>query len=107
MKFFNDAIKAKQMVDELFEKLDANQSGKVDFSEFVAAAINKERRLSRQKIETSFKLFDLDGNGLITKDEIEKLFGLGGEINEELWAGILRDCDHNNDGMVTWILRLP
>jgi len=38
-------------VEELFTNMDANGSGKVDFSEFVAAAINKQRILSRSKME--------------------------------------------------------
>jgi calcium-dependent protein kinase len=31
-KFYSDSAKAKQIVDEIFEDMDANQSGKVDFS---------------------------------------------------------------------------
>jgi calcium-dependent protein kinase len=45
-------------------------------------------------------LFDLNGDGLITKNEIETLFGEGGDINEQMWQEILQECDKNNDGMV-------
>ena len=31
-KFYSDSAKAKQIVDEIFEDMDSNQSGKVDFS---------------------------------------------------------------------------
>ena len=41
-KLYKDKIKAMQVVDEIFNDIDANGSGKVDFTEFVAAAINKE-----------------------------------------------------------------
>ena len=44
--------------------------------------------MSKNKLEQSFKLFDLDGNGLITKTEISNLFG-GVSINDVLWDDIL------------------
>ena len=46
------------MVDKIFEEVDSNRSGKVDFSEFVVAALNREKLLSKQKIESAFKMFD-------------------------------------------------
>lgn len=51
-KFYEgDKIKAQSMVDENFSLIDVNGSGKVDFSEFVAAVINREKLLSKEKIE--------------------------------------------------------
>ncbi|CAK91783.1 unnamed protein product (macronuclear) [Paramecium tetraurelia] len=91
-------LAAETVVEELFPQLDANGSGIVDFSEFITATINKEKSLSRQRIEQSFKLFDLDGNGLITKQELNELFDE--EIDEEMWQEILDQCDNDNDGMI-------
>ncbi|CAD8190994.1 unnamed protein product [Paramecium octaurelia] len=93
-----DKLAAETVVEELFPQLDANGSGIVDFSEFITATINKEKSLSRQRIEQSFKLFDLDGNGLITKQELNELFDE--EIDEEMWQEILDQCDNDNDGMI-------
>ncbi|CAD8053433.1 unnamed protein product [Paramecium sonneborni] len=94
-----DTIAAQHIVEELFPQLDANKSGKVDFSEFISASINRDKTLSKKKIEQSFKLFDLDGNGYITKQEINELFG--NEIDEKMWEDILKDCDINQDGMIS------
>ncbi|CAD8044646.1 unnamed protein product [Paramecium primaurelia] len=100
MKIYKgDTLAAQHIVEELFPQLDANKSGKVDFSEFVTASINRDRTLSKKKIEQSFKLFDLDGNGYITKQEINELFG--NEIDEKMWEDILKDCDTNKDGMIS------
>ncbi|CAD8139837.1 unnamed protein product [Paramecium pentaurelia] len=100
MKIYKgDKLAAQHIVEELFPQLDANKSGKVDFSEFVTASINRDRTLSKKKIEQSFKLFDLDGNGYITKQEINELFG--NEIDEKMWEDILKDCDINKDGMIS------
>ncbi|CAD8141750.1 unnamed protein product [Paramecium pentaurelia] len=100
MKIYKgDSIAAQQVVEELFPQLDANKSGKVDFSEFVTASMNRDKSLSKKKIEQAFKLFDLDGNGFITKQEINELFG--NEIDENMWQDILKDCDINKDGMIS------
>lgn len=45
-------------VNRLFTILDANKSGAIDYSEFVSAAIDKERLLSENKLKSAFKLFD-------------------------------------------------
>ena len=42
-------------VDKIFEQVDINQSGKVDFTEFIIAAMNREKMLSIKKIEQVFK----------------------------------------------------
>ena len=54
-------------VDKIFELVDINQSGKVDFTEFLIAAMNHEKLLSVSKMEQAFKILDLDGDGFIDK----------------------------------------
>ena len=39
------------------------------------AATNKDVVLSKQKMEQAFKLFDLDGNGSINKEELSYIMG--------------------------------
>lgn len=41
----------------------------------MVASLNKEKLLSRDRIEKAFKLIDEDGNGQITKKEIEDMMG--------------------------------
>jgi len=62
-KMMSDPIKAKDLVDKVFDDLDQDGSGKVDFTEFIVASMNKEKLLSKDKIEKAFKLIDEDGNG--------------------------------------------
>lgn len=69
---------AEAEAKKIIEEVDSNNSGKIDFTgsqpstgfhgpltlfcdrvEFIVAAMNKEKLLSRQKIEQAFKLFDL------------------------------------------------
>lgn len=42
-------------------------------------------------------MFDIDGNGFISKNELEDIFG-GIEIDSQAWDDILAKCDSNKDG---------
>ena len=50
--------------------MDTNDSGKIDFTEFITASVLYEKRLLKESLRASFKLFDLDGNGTISRLEI-------------------------------------
>lgn len=50
-------------------------------------------------MEQAFKMFDLDGNGFITKDELQAILG-GTNIEEETLKRLIEECDNNGDGKV-------
>ena len=66
---------AIEEVNKIFDQIDINQSGRVDFSEFIVAAMNIEKLISIKKIEQAFKIFDQDNNGFINKQELENIMG--------------------------------
>ena len=45
-------------VDKIMALVDANNSGVLDYSEFVIATMNKKNMLSKVKLEKAFKMFD-------------------------------------------------
>lgn len=45
-------------IDELFQKIDQNGNQTLDYTEFVAAAIDKKLALSEEKIKHCFQLLD-------------------------------------------------
>jgi calcium-dependent protein kinase len=58
-------------VDEMFAKVDTDGSGEIDYSEFVVATMNEQNLLSNNKLQIAFKMFDKDGGGSISTDEIK------------------------------------
>ena len=54
---------AKEEVDRIFASVDTDKSGEIDFSEFVAATVNKSNLLHDDKLRAAFKNFDKDGCG--------------------------------------------
>ena len=50
---------------------DENKSGYIDYTEFVVAAIDKERIISLSILEEAFKSLDSDGSGYLSIDELK------------------------------------
>ena len=59
---------------ELVNQLDTNHDGKIDYGEFITAAVNRARLLNEENLKIAFNLFDKDGNGVISKEEIRSVF---------------------------------
>jgi len=64
-------------IDEMFDKVDSDKSGAIDYSEFVVATMNEKNLLSNNKLQTAFKMFDKDGGGSISIEEIKQVLSFG------------------------------
>ena len=98
----SDQFLAEQIVEKVMKNIDLNQSGKVDFTEFLVAAMNEEKMLTKTKIQQTFKIIDLDGDGYISKDEVEYIMG---DIDLSIWNDFLKDCDDDDDGRVLILIK--
>lgn len=43
-------------------------------------------------------MFDTDGSGTISIDEIKKIFGGAGNVSETVWNDLIEEIDDNKDG---------
>ena len=89
---------------EIMKMVDKNESGSIDYSEFVAASINRKSVLSKQRLEAAFRTFDKDGNGKLSMSDLKEVFG-GGKIPDDVWRSIIKEVDTDGDGEV-FILKI-
>ena len=87
-------------IRELIETVDLNNSGQIDYSEFLAATINWENELSKERLEAAFKAFDIDGSGTISADELKTILGKYHAYEDAIWADIIKEVDLNGDGVI-------
>lgn len=76
----------ERKLDRLFEMFDADKSGLVDFVEFSMALEMFTSESPVQKLRFMFQCIDVDGNGRITKDELEKVIRVANIGGEDLAA---------------------
>lgn len=86
-------------IERVIETLDGNRSGVVDFTEFILAAIEREKVFTDQNVKNCFKMFDKDADGYLSKEELKDVMQ-GLEADENRWNLLLKKIDVNEDGMV-------
>lgn len=86
----------------MFAQVDADGNGEIDYSEFVVATMNEKSLLSNNKLHTAFKMFDKDGGGSISTDELKQVLSFGQTLDEAVVAQIIAQVDANGDGEISY-----
>jgi calcium-dependent protein kinase len=74
----------------------------MDYSEFLRASIDIKTLLTEKLLSEVFSVFDRDGNGTITSQEIMSVL-MGNTLEEggeEVWREVVQEVDRNGDGVV-------
>jgi len=115
-RMFGEGSDETQKVEELFERLDLDGSGAVDYTEFCAAGLGANAAGKQDVVWAAFKAFDLDDNGMLSKSEIQQILGhadvrhaWSAEVCAEVAQDILDKFDRDGDGAIEfseWMMAL-
>ena len=97
-------VMSDEEVEEMFNKVDTDKSGFIDYSEFVVAAMNENQLTSNEKLQAAFKMFDKDNSGSISAEEIREVLSFGGTnpLSKEAIDAIIKQVDENGDGDISY-----
>lgn len=62
-------------IEAVFKQMDADKNGSINYTEFIAATMNQSIYLKEEKLYQAFKMFDKNGDGFISAEEIKAVLG--------------------------------
>lgn len=95
-------VMSDEDVEKMFSAVDSDNSGFIDYSEFVVAAMNEKALTTNDKLQAAFKMFDKDGSGVISAAEIKEVLGFGGNLDNAAIEAIIKQVDENGDGEISF-----
>lgn len=102
-KYFADSLNINEFED-LIAKLDQDNSGFIEYEEFLRATVDTESMLTEKNLQFAFKFFDKDGSGKLSVEEVKSILGVVGNDKEgaDLVKKIMSEVDVNGDGEINY-----
>lgn len=89
---------------EMIKEVDQNNSGTISFNEFTALMSGKMKNvMTEDDVREAFRVFDINGNGFISVEELRHVAtNLGETLTEEEVKEMIRVADSDNDGLINY-----
>ncbi|EGR32043.1 protein kinase domain protein, partial [Ichthyophthirius multifiliis] len=90
-------------IESVINSLDSDGNGTINYTEFLAASIEKSLYLKEERLLQAFKMFDQDGSGKISKQELKNVLGDQEEYknqDDNIWDQMIQEADKNGDGEI-------
>ena len=91
----------EQKINNLFKSIDVDKNNRIDYTEFLAATISEKNYLKRERLFEAFCIFDKDGNGKITKEELMEVLKTEKTKEKEI-ENYIKVVDINGDGKIDY-----
>lgn len=85
---------------ELFCRVDTDNNGVIEYTEFLAAAIDKRKLICLNNLKAAFSTINVKGNGKLTVDELKAFLKSDEEIETNAYERLIELVDKNGDGVI-------
>jgi calcium-dependent protein kinase len=91
---------AKEKIEKIMKNTDIEHNGYITYTEFIQGAIDRDVIITKANIFRAFEVFDKDGSGSISADELRTVLSQNQLIDDSIWQQMVRQLDSNGDGVI-------
>ncbi|KAH9651803.1 calcium-dependent protein kinase 9 [Citrus sinensis] len=102
VKQLMEAVKNSSTLEFILYTADMDGNGAIDYTEFTAATIQRQKLERSEYLSKAFQYFDKDNSGYITLDELVTAFKENNMGDDAKIKELLSDIDSNKDGMISY-----
>mmetsp|Transcript_14175 Transcript_14175/g.24939 ORF Transcript_14175/g.24939 Transcript_14175/m.24939 type:complete len:109 (-) Transcript_14175:99-425(-) len=85
--------------ESVLDGLDTDGSGSIDYSEFLASTLSRKQYLKEEAAWAAFRMFDKDGDGQITKEELALVLE---DKDLAISLEIMKEVDTDKSGSISF-----
>ena len=92
-----------EMADIIFERLDGDNNGYIEYEEFLRACIDKKSLMTKENLKYAFRFLDKDKTKTLSAHKILRAFlNKPNKEFEEIFNIYLKEVDKDNDGIINF-----
>ena len=89
--------KNKQDIEKIFDNIDENKSGNIEYEELIRALSDKNKLLSDKNLKEAFDFFDKNHNGSISWNEIAQVIYPDGKVPQHIMKDFMEEIGQKDE----------